>query len=296
MFINNYFKAIKGSTKRYLQIDLNYKFHIITDIVDLLLVIVAFTVLGGYVDNNTDLDISGNISTSTYDLQGFLLIGVLFWALYQRSYEDTVAVLPDEASRGTIGFLITNNVSLSTLLISRNIASTIKSILMVVFIVIPVLFIIDTFFRNSESTLFSGLNLHTLPIIFTVFILMWIFMLTISVAVSSLNIISKKVTPFANLIVNALKVLSGYYFPIAALNDYLGVNNSLWLQHNIPIVTGLVFVRDLMLSDGNISYSIFWDEYIKSMIFGISISIIFSLFLYKYLEYKSQRWGSLEFY
>lgn len=296
MFINNYFKAIKGSTKRYLQIDLNYKFHIITDIVDLLLVIVAFTVLGGYVDNNTDLDISGNISTSTYDLQGFLLIGVLFWALYQRSYEDTVAVLPDEASRGTIGFLITNNVSLSTLLISRNIASTIKSILMVIFIVIPVLFIIDTFFRNSESTLFSGLNLHTLPIIFTVFILMWIFMLTISVAVSSLNIISKKVTPFANLIVNALKVLSGYYFPIAALNDYLGVNNSLWLQHNIPIVTGLVFVRDLMLSDGNISYSVFWDEYIKSMIFGISISIIFSLFLYKYLEYKSQRWGSLEFY
>lgn len=296
MFINNYFKAIKGSTKRYLQIDLNYKFHIITDIVDLLLVIVAFTVLGGYVDNNTDLDISGNISTSTYDLQGFLLIGVLFWALYQRSYEDTVAVLPDEASRGTIGFLITNNVSLSTLLISRNIASTIKSILMVIFIVIPVLFIIDTFFRNSESTLFSGLNLHTLPIIFTVFILMWIFMLTISVAVSSLNIISKKVTPFANLIVNALKVLSGYYFPIAALNEYLGVNNSLWLQHNIPIVTGLVFVRDLMLSDGNISYSVFWDEYIKSMIFGISISIIFSLFLYKYLEYKSQRWGSLEFY
>jgi len=296
LFINNYFKAIKGSTKRYLQIDLNYKFHIITDIVDLLLVIVAFTVLGGYVDNNTDLDISGNISTSTYDLQGFLLIGVLFWALYQRSYEDTVAVLPDEASRGTIGFLITNNVSLSTLLISRNIASTIKSILMVIFIVIPVLFIIDTFFRNSESTLFSGLNLHTLPIIFTVFILMWIFMLTISVAVSSLNIISKKVTPFANLIVNALKVLSGYYFPIAALNEYLGVNNSLWLQHNIPIVTGLVFVRDLMLSDGNISYSVFWDEYIKSMIFGISISIIFSLFLYKYLEYKSQRWGSLEFY
>tara|TARA_Y100000588_G_scaffold386258_1_gene481425 strand:- start:2372 stop:3049 length:678 start_codon:yes stop_codon:yes gene_type:complete len=225
-----------------------------------------------------------------------LLIGVLFWALYQRSYEDTVAVLPDEASRGTIGFLITNNVSLSTLLISRNIASTIKSILMVVFIVIPVLLIIDKFFRDSDSTLFSGLNLHTLPIIFIVFILMWIFMLTISVAVSSLNIISKKVTPFANLVVNALKVLSGYYFPIAALNEYLGTDNSLWLQQNIPIVTGLVFVRDLMLSSNDISYSIFWDEYIKSMIFGTLIAMTLSLFLYKYLEYKSQRWGSLEFY
>ena len=242
------------------------------------------------------MGISGNISTSTYDLQGFLLIGVLFWALYQRSYEDTVAVLPDEASRGTIGFLITNNVSLSTLLISRNIASTIKSILMVVFIVIPVLLVIDKFFRDSDSTLFSGLNLHTLPIIFTVFILMWIFMLTISVAVSSLNIISKKVTPFANLVVNALKVLSGYYFPIAALNEYLGTDNSLWLQQNIPIVTGLVFVRDLMLSSNDISYSIFWDEYIKSMIFGTLIAMMLSLFLYKYLEYKSQRWGSLEFY
>tara|TARA_B100000029_G_scaffold424835_1_gene432869 strand:+ start:2156 stop:2521 length:366 start_codon:yes stop_codon:yes gene_type:complete len=121
-------------------------------------------------------------------------------------------------------------------------------------------------------------------------------MLTISVAVSSLNIISKKVTPFANLVVNALKVLSGYYFPIAALNEYLGVGNSLWLQQNIPIVTGLVFVRDLMLSSNNISYSIFWDEYIKSMIFGTLVAMVLSLFLYKYLEYKSQRWGSLEFY
>ncbi len=167
---------------------------------------------------------------------------------------------------------------------------------MVVFIVVPVLLVIDKFFRDSDSTLFSGLNLHTLPIIFTVFILMWIFMLTISVAVSSLNIISKKVTPFANLVVNALKVLSGYYFPIAALNEYLGVGNSLWLQQNIPIVTGLVFVRDLMLSSNNISYSIFWDEYIKSMIFGTLVAMVLSLFLYKYLEYKSQRWGSLEFY
>lgn len=296
MHVSDYFKAIKGSTKRYLQIDLNYRFHIITDIIDLLLVIVAFTVLGGYVDNNTDLGISGSITTSTYDLQGFLLIGVLFWALYQRSYEDTVAVLPDEASRGTIGFLITNNVSLSTLLVSRNIASTIKSVLMVLFIVIPVLFLIDYFFRTPESTLFSGFNLHTFPIIFLVFLLMWIFMLTISVAVSSLNIVSKKVTPFANLVVNALKVLSGYYFPIAALNEYLGVDNSTWLQQNIPIVTGLVFIRDLMLTNNNTSYYVFWDEYIKSMIFGTTIAIFMSIILYKYLEHKSQKWGSLEFY
>ena len=121
-------------------------------------------------------------------------------------------------------------------------------------------------------------------------------MLTISVAVSSLNIISKKVTPFANLVVNALKVLSGYYFPIAALNEYLGINNSLWLQQNIPIVTGLVFIRDMMLTNNNIPYSVFWDEYIKSMIFGTVIAIFFSFILYKYLEYKSQKWGSLEFY
>ena len=262
----------------------------------MLLVIVAFTVLGGYVDHNTDLTISGNITTSTYDLQGFLLIGVLFWALYQRSYEDTVSVIPDEASRGTIGFLITNNVSLSTLLVSRNIASTIKSVLMVLFIVLPVLFLIDYFFRTPESTLFSGLSLYTFPIIFSVFLLMWVFMLAISVAVSSLNLISKKVTPFANLVINALKVLSGYYFPIAALNEYLGVDKSTWLQQNIPIVTGLVFLRDLMLTNNNTSYSVFWDEYIKSMLFGTLIAMFLSIFLYKYLEYKSQRWGTLEFY
>ena len=67
-------------------------------------------------------------------------------------------------------------------------------------------------------------------------------------------------------------------------------------QQNIPIVTGLVFIRDLMLTNNNTSYYVFWDEYIKSMIFGTTIAIFMSIILYKYLEHKSQKWGSLEFY
>ena len=62
-----------------------------------------------------------------YNLKHFLLVGVIFWAFFHKSYEDTVNTIPEEASRGTIGFLVTNNVSISTLLISRNVASSMET-------------------------------------------------------------------------------------------------------------------------------------------------------------------------
>ena len=286
----HYFTVIKGSVKRYLQIDLNYRFQLVTDVIDLLLLIVAFTILGAFVDSAAD---PGELGID-YNLQGFLLMGVLFWALFQRSYEDTVNTIPEEASRGTIGFLVTNNVNLSTLLISRNIASMIKTVLMTLLIVLPILLIINWF---KGAQLFAGFQWSHLPLIFGVFFLMWLFMLVVSMAIASLNIVSKRVTPFANMVLNGLKVLSGYYFPLEALDNYLGTGLAEWLKFNVPIITGLVFLRDIVLTPNNdIGAAEAWNIYIQPILIGTLVTAIFALGLYKYLERRSQRWGSLEFY
>ena len=50
----HYAKVLKGAVKRNLQVDLNYKFQLVTDVIDMLLIIVAFTVLGAFVDDAAD--------------------------------------------------------------------------------------------------------------------------------------------------------------------------------------------------------------------------------------------------
>jgi len=390
----HYLALIKTSVKRYIQIDLNYKFQIATDIMDLLLTIVAFAILGAFVDDAASPDELG----INYNLQGFLFIGVFFWAFFQRAYEDTIETIPEEASRGTVGFLITNNVNLSTLLISRNVASMIKTSLMALIVVLPILVAIDylqgrdsdegviveglevqgpegsmvvvqfdtihfwdnetqeaavgdagkvQLDRTSSNTLlklyaiidstpgwqaelseeatadhastllvmesynttssttlpyklpsghtsiFAAFKVQDLPMVLMVFLLIWVFMLAVSILVASFNIISKKVRAFAVMVLTFLKVISGYWFPIEALQDY---GNLYDVLRNVPIVTGLIFLRDIVLVDADRSWTEIWDLYLQPILVGTVIVALVALIIYKYLERKSQRWGPLEFY
>ena len=119
-----------------------------------------------------------------YDLRNFLLVGVLFWAFFGKAYEDTVNTIPEEASRGTIGFLVTSNVSISTLLLSRNIASSVKTFIITMIFIIPPFYFLGVF---------EGFDPLDLPLLLLVFGLMWLFMLVVSLFISSLNIIFKKI-------------------------------------------------------------------------------------------------------
>ena len=390
----HYLALIKTSVKRYIQIDLNYKFQIVTDIMDLLLTIVAFAILGAFVDDAASPDELG----INYNLQGFLFIGVFFWAFFQRAYEDTIETIPEEASRGTVGFLITNNVNLSTLLISRNVASMIKTSLMALIVVLPILMaidyvqgrdsdegaivggvevqgpegsevvvqfdtihfwdnatheasigqngrvelnrtssntllklyaiidstpgwqaqiseaatpehastllVVDSYSTNASSTLyyqlpsghksiFAAFEVKDLPLVLMVFLLIWVFMLAVSILVASFNIISKKVRAFAVMVLTFLKVISGYWFPIEALKDYGDLYEIL---RNVPIVTALIFLRDIVLVDEERTMGEIWDLYLQPILVGTVFVALVALIIYKYLERKSQRWGTLEFY
>lgn len=217
-----------------------------------------------------------------YDLRNFFLVGVLFWAFFGKAYEDTVNTIPEEASRGTIGFLVTNNVNISTLLISRNIASSIKTFVMTMTCIIPPFLILGVF---------DGFDIADLPLLLLVFGLMWLFMLVISMFISSLNIIFKKITPAAMMIMYGLKVLTGYYFPLEALDEYVpGLSDKIKI---IPLVRGSYFIRDVIIIGKDPSEAL---STIQDMIVGTLVLFVVTMILYKVLEYKSQRWGTLEFY
>ncbi|MCK4614632.1 MAG: ABC transporter permease, partial [Thermoplasmata archaeon] len=217
-----------------------------------------------------------------YDLRNFLLVGVLFWAFFGKAYEDTVNTIPEEASRGTIGFLVTSNVSISTLLLSRNIASSIKTFIITMIFIIPPFYLLGVF---------AGFRITDLPLLLLVFGLMWLFMLVVSLFISSLNIIFKKITPAAMMIMYGLKVLTGYYFPLEALDEYApGLSDKIKI---IPLVRGAYFIRDVIIIGKDIGDAM---SAIKEMFIYTMVLAVVTFIFYKILEYKSQRWGTLEFY
>jgi len=223
-----------------------------------------------------------------YPLKSFFLIGVLFWAFFHKSYEDTVNTIPDEAARGTIGFLVTNHVNLSTLLLSRNISSMLKTTAIALPCILLPLWLMGVVGENLIS------NLHLLVL---VFVLMWFFMLCVSVLVSSLNIIFKKITPVALMVIYFLKIITGYYFPLEALDSQLPVNGmSGFMKDNIPLVTGVYFIRDVIIKGEHRTFEEAMTDTFIPMIIGTLVLAALTAVVYKYLERKSSRWGTLEFY
>lgn len=221
-----------------------------------------------------------------YNLKHFLLVGVIFWAFFHKSYEDTVNTIPEEASKGTIGFLVTNNVSISTLLLSRNIASNIKT-----FIVTSLFVIVPMALLPFTKDVFEGFNFSLMPLLIMVFFLMWFFMLIVSILISSLNIIFKKITPAAQMIMYALKVLTGYYFPLEALDEFdPSFSEKIKM---IPIVRGSYFIRDVIIIGKD---PVDWMDTMWFMFKWTMVLAFLTYLVYKYLEHKSQRWGTLEFY
>ena len=274
-----YLTVVKFSVIRYIQVDLKYKFQLLTDAVWFSIDILTFTILGGIFDTLADpkLLLEAGID---YNFKNFLLVGVLFWAFFHRSYEDTVNNIPEEASRGTIGFLVTNNINISTLLIARNIASSVKTAVMTVVFIFPPLLLLGVF---------RDISIYDLPYILISFAICWFFMLAVSVMISSLNIIFKRITPLALMILYGLKVFSGYYFPLEVVNYEYG--NITGPFKAIPIVKGLYLVRDLVANKNTDMMATF-----SSMIIGTFLMLIVAYAIYKFLERVSQKRGSLEFY
>ncbi len=269
-----FWKTLKATTVRNLRVIFKYKFEIFINISWLILDIIAFSLLGHIVES-TSVDLE-------YSLRDFLLVGVFFWAFFGKSYDDTVNCIPEEASRGTLGFLLTNNVSFVTLLTARATASSIISAVVAICIIFPILAVLDVL----------QLQLQWLLLAMVIFFLCWLFMLGVSLLVSSVNVLFKRIGLFSALFLWALKILSGYFFPVEALDDF--VPGLSFMAMSLPTSAGLQLIRWVLIL-GAPPPEMMWNA-LTSLLIGTTIVMVAAIIILKQMEKIAAKVGTLEFY
>ena len=284
---------------RNLKSDLKYKFKLLLNSLYTVINLALFTVIATVVQPkigalppeyyNFDL---GNLELSFLK---FLFIGTWFWACFTRPFEETVMCIPEEAQKGTIGLLITNNVNITALLIGRFFASYIISVTLATGVCLPFFFALGMITQEF---------LMAFPIFLIVFVSMTVFMLAVSIWVASFSLLFKKTGVLSNVFIYGLKVATGMYFPI------FGLGRSALLLEAVPVASGVDFLRDLFIvgypvAHGNPTAIGFgWQETIshwvgfllQSQIIGVVALVLIAIISVKLYVKKAKIIGSIETY
>ncbi|MFX0182145.1 MAG: hypothetical protein ACFE95_03590 [Candidatus Hodarchaeota archaeon] len=294
--------VLKANIVRNLRIDWKYKLNFITDLAWLAVDVITFLFLGQMVASS---DIDGFLYEGF--LKEFLVVGVIYWVIFTRAYKDGVSVIPNEAQRGTLGFIITNDVSISDLIGGQFSSSTIKTLVTLVVFILPIVVLLSLVSVGGE-TILRPLVITPEILLFSLLILIisWIFMLGITIIASTLNVIFKKSGPLAFLFSYIITMTSGYFFPLEVLRT-LGLSSLNKLLHAIPYgfgsleellyfipTTGMLYSLRSMLIRGIIPSNI-----IFVIIFNGIISILVlmgAMIIMKRITRMAAYSGTLEFY
>jgi ABC-type polysaccharide/polyol phosphate export permease len=280
--------VLKANMIRNLRIDWKYKLNFITDLAWLAVDVITFLFLGQVVA-------SSDIDNFLYEgfLKEFLVVGVIYWVIFNRAYKDGVSVIPNEAALGALGFIITNDITLSDLIAGQFSSSTIKTTVTLIVFVLPIVFILS-FVPFGGTTILHPLTISPEIALFAflIIIISWIFMLGITVLASTLNVIFKKSGPLTFLLSYLLTMLSGYFFPLEVLRTF-GLSTLEEILYFIP-TTGMLYNLRSMLIIGQVPPSILLIIIINGF---ISIILLFSAFyIMGKITRKAAYSGTLEFY
>jgi len=243
---NRTITVLKANMIRNLRIDWKYKLNFITDLAWLAVDVITFLFLGQVVA-------SSDINNFLYEgfLKEFLVVGVIYWVIFTRAFKDGVSVIPNEAALGALGFIITNDITLSDLIAGQFSSSTIKTSVTLIIFVLPIVFILS-FIPLGETTVLHPLIFSPEILLFALFIIIvsWIFMLGITILASTLNVIFKKSGPLTFLLSYLLTMLSGYFFPLEVLRTF-GLSALEEILYFIP-TTGMLYSLRSMLIIGHV--------------------------------------------
>lgn len=273
---------------RNLRIDWKYKLNFVTDLAWLAVDVITFLFLGQVVA-------SSDIDNFLYEgfLKEFLVVGVIYWVIFNRAYKDGVSVIPNEAALGALGFIITNDITLSDLIAGQFSSSTIKTTVTLIIFVLPIVMLLSVI-PLGETTILHPLIISPEILLFTLLIIIisWIFMLGITILASTLNVIFKKSGPLTFLLSYLLTMLSGYFFPLEVLRTF-GLSALEEILHLIP-TTGMLYSLRSMLIIGKIPSSIL--PIVVANGFISVILLFFALFIMRLVTRKAAYSGTLEFY
>ncbi len=271
---------------RYLRIALKYRFELLIDAAYMVAMMIAFGFLGVVVKSDAQF--------MPYSFQKFILVGIFFWTFMEKGYVEATRVIPEEARLGTLGTLMNNNVSPLSLIVGEMAAWSILNSMIVLALFVPVFFYLGL---AEISALGVGYAVIML-------ILSWLYILAVAILMGSLALMFKKIGAAAGVLLQALKVGSGFFFPVAAFSAFpWPISVLTGVLRIIPVTRGLEVSREILIqgklpmAEGSLlsAFGVSFEPII-SMAGGVVLGFIVSIHFYRLVERKAMRLGMIEHY
>jgi hypothetical protein len=305
--VMQFFGGIKADVRRIWQLtvrnlknDWHYKFKLLLNSLYTMINLALFTVIAEVVQPKLGAlppeyyNFIATPESIRFAFMKFLFVGTYFWAIFTHPFEDTVQCLSEEQQKGTIGLLLTNGNSITTILMGRFLASFVISVCLATAVVVPFFFLLGLITIDF---------LLSIPWILLAMATMTIFMLCASLWAASFSLLFKKTGVLSDVFVYGLKVATGMYFPI------FGLGHTALILESIPVASGMDFIRDLFIvgypvAHGGQSTGFGWQATIQhwleflvqSQLIGVIVLIIIAIICIKAFEKKGKLIGSIETY
>ncbi len=280
--------VLLSTTIRYLRIAFKYKFEIVVDAGYLVAWMISFGFIG-------EVFMGAKAGLPGGDYTTFILVNILFWAFMEKGYLEGTRVIPEEARMGTLGTLMNNNVCPLSLITGQMIARSLVNAVIAVAVFLPIFTLV------VELPPLTGIRLGYLTV---VIFLSWFYVLAVTILIGSLALMFKKIGSTAGVLLQVLKVGSGFFFPVATFGDAGGIFALLpGLLRILPVTTGLETAQRILIlgelppvEDALVVISGISFDPILMMIGGVVAGMLVSVFFYRYVERKSMEWGMIEHY
>lgn len=286
--LSSTFQVTIAAIQRNLLTDWRYKFEFLVQLLWSLTNIVAFGFLGLAVGTG-----DGEYAPP-YTMALFLLSSSAYWTLFTGNYEETALCLREEAARGTMGFLVTNNVNTLGIMVGRFFSSSLK------FFIIFCLTSIPCFALVKNEALDPALNLlpHSWSeffLLLPVFFFAYLFMLALAGIVGSLSLIVKNTTTIVRIVLYLIRILAGHYFALAFFGQF-----GWWWPKVIvciPVATGQFALRKYLIEHetGDFLGVPYWEVIMINAIITIVLLVIM-YFVVKFNTERARKKGTIEFY
>jgi hypothetical protein len=287
--LSSTFNVTIAAIQRNLITDWQYKSDLVVQLLWTLTNLVAFGVLGLAVGTG-----SGDFAPP-YSMALFLLSSSSFWTLYTGNYEDTSFCLREEAARGTMGYLVTNNVDPLGIMVGRYISSSVKFFFIFLITTIPIFALV------KNDTLATPMNLlpHTAKEFFMLvplFLLAYVFMLSVSVLIGSISLLVKKNQTIVKIMLYLVRIIAGNFFPIKFYTQY-----GTWVAQlviSMPIASGQYAMRKYLI-EHNTAAGFFGFNYGQILLINLGFAFGFLAIVYfttKWITGIARKRGTIEFY
>lgn len=270
---------IVSIAKRYMNLDLKYKFQLAMDALVIAGNFIGFGIIGLF------LEARGNVLPEGYTFEKFMLTGTYLWTIMARTYDECIRLLVEESSRGTIILMIESNITITQMLLGRALASTLKYALITSTLGLPILKYIGAL----------NVNINYISILILSFICSWIFIIGLSMILVAMTLIFKRIGLVSVSVMEIVMMAIGFYFPVELLPKQL------WpITGIIPFTIGMQLFRDIMILGSpresvNAVYSSVNMGLIKMTLTSIAFTAITAIIL-RYTVKKAEVWGTIEQY